>query len=76
MKALYWKNKAFGETTDFKHIKHQCVPLPLLACDLTRSEDWLTRLLFDAVISYYYSHPQINPTRVVPLGPKEDIEPL
>jgi glutathionyl-hydroquinone reductase len=25
---------------------------------------------------YYWSHPQINPTRVVPLGPKEDIEPL
>jgi len=25
---------------------------------------------------YYWSHPQINPTRVVPLGPKEDIESL
>jgi len=25
---------------------------------------------------YYYSHSQINPTRVVPLGPKQDIEPL
>ncbi|ORX33591.1 glutathione S-transferase [Kockovaella imperatae] len=25
---------------------------------------------------YYYSHGNINPTRVVPLGPKEDIEPL
>ncbi|KAL7414131.1 glutathione S-transferase omega-like 2 [Mrakia frigida] len=25
---------------------------------------------------YYYSHAQINPTRVVPLGPKENIEAL
>ncbi|KAF8342906.1 glutathione S-transferase [Cantharellus anzutake] len=25
---------------------------------------------------YYWSHPQINPTRIVPLGPKVDIEPL
>lgn len=25
---------------------------------------------------YYYSHGQINPTRVVPAGPKFDIEPL
>jgi len=25
---------------------------------------------------YYWSHPQINPTRIVPLGPKVNIEPL
>lgn len=25
---------------------------------------------------YYWSHPQINPTRIVPVGPREDIEPL
>lgn len=25
---------------------------------------------------YYWSHPQINPTRIVPLGPKLNIEPL
>lgn len=25
---------------------------------------------------YYYSHPQNNPKRIVPLGPKLDIEPL
>jgi len=27
-------------------------------------------------VHYYWSHAQINPTRVVPLGPKENIEPL
>jgi putative glutathione S-transferase len=25
---------------------------------------------------YFYSHPQNNPKRIVPLGPKLDIEPL
>jgi putative glutathione S-transferase len=25
---------------------------------------------------YYYSHPQNNPKRIVPLGPKLNIEPL
>ncbi|KAJ7265903.1 glutathione S-transferase [Mycena haematopus] len=48
MKALYWKNPAFKDSTNFTHIKTH----------------------------YYWSHPQINGTRIVPVGPIPDIEPL
>jgi len=48
MKALYWKNPAFKDSTNFEHIKTH----------------------------YYWSHPQINATRIVPVGPIPDIEPL
>ncbi|KAJ7229141.1 glutathione S-transferase [Mycena pura] len=48
MKALYWKNSAFKDSTNFDHIKTH----------------------------YYWSHPHINPTRIVPVGPIPNIEPL
>jgi putative glutathione S-transferase len=48
MKALYWKNPAFKDSTNFDHIKTH----------------------------YYWSHPQINGTRIVPVGPIPHIEPL
>jgi len=48
MKALYWKNPAFKDSTDFDHIKTH----------------------------YYWSHPQINGTRIVPAGPIPNIQPL
>jgi len=48
MKALYWKNPAFKDSTNFDHIKTH----------------------------YYWSHPQINATRIVPAGPIPHIEPL
>jgi glutathionyl-hydroquinone reductase len=32
--------------------------------------------LIDIKEHYFYSHPQNNPKRIVPLGPKVDIEPL
>ncbi|KAJ7638398.1 glutathione S-transferase [Roridomyces roridus] len=48
MKALYWKNPAFKDSTQFDHIKTH----------------------------YYWSHPQINATRIVPAGPVPPIQPL
>ncbi|KAJ7762746.1 glutathione S-transferase [Mycena maculata] len=48
MRALYWKNTAFSESTDFDHIKTH----------------------------YYWSHPQINGTRIVPAGPIPNIQLL
>ncbi|KAJ7087297.1 glutathione S-transferase [Mycena belliarum] len=48
MKALYWKNPAFKDSTNFEHIKTH----------------------------YYWSHASINGTRIVPMGPIPDIQPL
>ena len=67
MKNLYWNNPAFKETTDFSRKS------ALLSVVYER-----TLMVYGTEIKehYYYSHAQINPTRVVPLGPKPDIEPL
>ncbi|KAI0628583.1 glutathione S-transferase [Trametes polyzona] len=48
LRKLYWGDRAFSSTVDFKHVKAH----------------------------YYWSHPELNPSRVIPVGPVPDILPL
>lgn len=72
---LYWKgpdSAAFKETTDFESIKaHYFQSHPQVSGEGTRGVG-LVPLLIKATASSL----QINPTRIVPLGPVPDILPL
>lgn len=69
MRRLYWQNDAFQSTTNFDHIKshyywshaHVCFEFSLRA--QTQETDVMPQI-------------QINPTRIVPIGPIPPIEPL
>ena len=62
LKNLYWNYPAFKDTTNFeREYIHVGAGQGLMS---------------DIKEHYYYSHSNINPTRVVPLGPKENVEPL
>jgi putative glutathione S-transferase len=65
MKNLYWKNPAFKDTTDFDHIKVGC-GTGLEGQALLISEEADLCIFFK--VHYYSSHPQINPTRIVPVS--------
>jgi putative glutathione S-transferase len=65
MKNLYWNVPAFKNTTNFEHVSafrlgEECVST---SCPQIKTH-------------YYWSHTQINPTRIVPEGPHPNIESL
>jgi putative glutathione S-transferase len=64
LRRLYWNYPAFKNTTDFARKLHK-IPARISQADSV-----------DIKEHYYYSHAQINPTRIVPVGPQPDIEPL
>lgn len=66
LRKLYWNNDAFKSTTDFQHIKVHYY----WSQDSVRVHIFLTCGVMSLIPA------QINPTRVVPVGPMPDIEPL
>ena len=65
LKQLYWNEDAFKSTTNFEHIKthYYWSQTTVSECDAVSA----CRLKFRY---------QVNPTRVVPVGPIPNIEPL
>ena len=64
MQKLYWNNDAFKDSTNFEHIKTH-----YYWSHTSVSSIFLT-------LDDFIHCPQINPTRVVPLGPVPEIRPL
>lgn len=68
MKKLYWNNEAFKSSTFFDHIKTHYYWSHVTVCvSLLHSTYYLMA---------EHRYVQINPTRVVPVGPIPDVEPL
>ncbi|THH12710.1 hypothetical protein EW146_g7441 [Bondarzewia mesenterica] len=66
LRRLYWQNYAFQSTTDFEHIKtHYYWSHPMARCPFSPT----------GRLGLIYC-PQINPYRIVPIGPVPHIEPL
>jgi putative glutathione S-transferase len=66
MRNLYWNEPAFKETTNFEHIK----------VHYYWSQTNVRRLARGVAQAGYSLLPQVNPSRVVAVGPKLDILPL
>jgi len=66
LRNLYWNYPAFRETTRYV----PSLRAPWLMADRVLS------LRFDHIKNGYYGMSKINPTGVVPLGPRPDILPL
>lgn len=70
------------------YVGHFKCNLGTLRHDYPRLNSWMKNLYwkeaafkdtthFDSIKAHYYqSHPNVNPTRVVPMGPRPDIEAL
>jgi putative glutathione S-transferase len=66
MQKLYWNNDAFKDSTNFEHIKTHYY----------WSQISVSSILFFWPSMACSSVAQINPTKVVPLGPVPNIRPL
>lgn len=64
LRKLYWNNDAFKSSTNFQHIR----------VHYYWSQTKVSSFLEHGVISLIPA--QVNPTRVVAVGPTPDIEPL
>ena len=67
MQKLYWNNNAFKDSTNFEHIK---------------THYYWSHTIVGSILHFrwpsmaYSCVTQINPTKVIPLGPVPDIRPL
>lgn len=68
MKNLYWTNDAFKSSTNFEHIKTHYY------WSHTSVRFFFTRRCLVAIADVEVI--QINPTRVVPVGPVPHVQPL
>ena len=75
MRNLYWNHQAFGETTQFEHIKKVRYVDPLYPGLMARwrCRDVANADMLSCLQHYTKSHKQINPHSITPVGPEPDI---